>query len=177
MAYAELKDVKARAGRLRSAWDESTDPGDAEIERFLIDVSAEVDAFIGSAGYAVPVTDPVAAPALRSLVADKALMLAVEATWPGGSGPDAVRDLHARLSERVAGYDRQVAAGSLPALLYLSSQTGATEEGGAADFWTNEGADYEYWVRLTSVWPRFWTTDPWGLPASAQPEFRRGMKL
>lgn len=176
-AYADLSDLLARAGRLRDAWDTTTKPTIAEVEGFLDDAASEIDAFVASRGFQTPVEDPVAAPSLRNATADMALLLALRATWPGGSGPDAVKDLLTDVSKRVDGYRAAMVDGSLPALLLLASQAGATMQGGADNFWSEEGPEYEYWVRLTAYWPRFWETDPWGVPASMQPEFRRGQRF
>jgi hypothetical protein len=177
VAYAALEDVLARAGRLRTAWDETTDPATSEIESFLEQEAGTLDAVIGSRGFAVPVTDPIAAKALIGVNADRALLLAIRATWPGGRGSDAVRDLLDDVKARVAGYDAAIAAGNLAALLYLSSQSSAAQEGGASDFWTNEGADYDYWERFAGSYPNSWLSDPWGIPPSQQPQFSPGVRL
>jgi hypothetical protein len=177
MSYASRDDILARAGRLQDAWDETTQPSLGDLDLFLAQSAAEIDAWIGSRGFPVPVTDPTAAAALVSVNADKALLLALRATWPGGSGPDAVSDLIRDVEARVTAYDAAIAAGNLPALLLLSSTAAAGQEGGASDFWTEEGAEYEYWSRLTAWFPQSWITDPWGIPSSQQPEFRRGERF
>lgn len=173
MSYADRDDVVARAGALQDAWGPTTKPSLGDLDTFIAQESAELDARIAALGFAVPVSDPIAAPALAGLVADKALLLAVRATWPGGDGPAAVSDLIRDLEARVAGYDAALAAGNLPAVLYLSSTMAAAQEGGASNFWTTDGEAYEQWVALTGLWARSWMEDPWGVPASQQPAFRR----
>ena len=177
MAYAELADLKARAGRLAGAWDESTSPSDTDLRGFLDATAGEIDAAVAARGFPTPVSDVTAAKGLLNVNADMALLLALRATWPGGSGPTQVRELISDVEARVADYRKGLVDGTLMTLLLLAAQSGAEMEGGSADFWTTEGADYEYWSRLTSYWPRFWTTDPWGIPASMQPEFRRGERF
>lgn len=173
MSYAERDDVLARAGALRDAWGASTQPSLGDLDLFLTQTAAEVDAFIASRGFATPVTDPIAVAALAGVNADKALLLALRATWPGGSGPAAVSDLIRDVEARVTAYDVEIARGNLAALLYLSSTASATMEGGASDFWRTEGVEYDAWSRLTDMFPRSWVPDPWGVPASQQPMFRR----
>jgi hypothetical protein len=173
MAYATRDDVTARAGRLQDAWGPTTQPSLGDLDTFLTQTAAEIDAFVAARGFATPVTDPVASAALVGINADRALLLALRATWPGGSGPAAVSDLIRDVEARVAAYDAAVASGDLPALLLLASTAAAAVEGGADNFWDRDGVDYDYWVNLTSTWSRFWLTDPWGVPASQQPAFRR----
>lgn len=175
--YADRDDVTARAGVLQDAWGPTTKPSLGDLDTFIAQSEAEIDAMIAARGYAVPIDDPVATPALAGIVADKALLLALRATWPGGSGPAAVSDLIRDVEARVTGYDAALAKGDLPALLYLASTSAAATEGGASDFWTSDGVDYEYWVTITAMWPRYWWEDPWGIPASMQPEFRRGERF
>jgi hypothetical protein len=158
---------------LQDAWTEASQPSMADITQFLADAAAELDAVIAAHGFETPVTDAKAKAALVQANADMALLLALRATWPGGGGPAAVSDLIRDVEARVGGYQSALLAGDVPALLYLASTAGATAEGGASDFWTLDGVDYDYWVNLTAMWPRYWMTDPWGVPASQQPMFRR----
>lgn len=173
MSYADREDVLARAGALQDAWGQQTQPSLGDIDGYLAQTAAELDALIAARGFATPVEDPIAAPALAGVNADRALLLALRATWPGGSGPQAVSDLIRDVEARVTAYDQAIASGDLPALLYLASTAAAAVEGGAADFWTTDGVDYDFWVNLTSTWPVGWIADPWGVPASQQPAFRR----
>lgn len=177
MAYATRDDVLARAGRLQDAWDQTTQPSLGDIDTFIANAQAELDARIAASGYAVPIVDPVATPALAGVVADKALLLALRATWPGGSGPAAVSDLIRDVEARIAAYDRELASGDFAALLYLASTAAAAAEGGASNFWDRDAMTYEYWSRLTGGFARTWLADPWGVPASAQPAFRRGERF
>src|SRR4051794_14435327 len=130
MSYADRDDVLARAGRLQDAWQTSTQPSLGDLDTFLDQTAAEVDALIAARGFATPVEDPIAVAALKGVNADRALLLALRATWPGGSGPTGVADLIRDVEARVSAYDAAIAAGDLPALLYLGSTVAAQTEGG-----------------------------------------------
>lgn len=175
MAYAQVADVKARAGALGQAWSSDSDPSDTDLERMLEQVSGELDAFIGGAGYDVPIVDPVGAESLVSVNTDKALLLAIDATYGGAAN---VRDFRASVQKRVDAYDKAMDKGSLAILVYLGQQAAGSQESGAADFWTVDGTDDYYWSiwasRLGS-WP--FTTDQFGIPASQGPAFRKNMRL
>lgn len=168
VGYADVQDVLARAGVLAGAWDDSTTPGFAEIESFIRTTAREIDAGIGALGYPVPVTDPVAAPSLAGYNADKALLLAIDATWPGSSARDDVANLRTAIQARVDAADKLLTAGDLAAVLVLASEASSTQSGGAADFWSEEGSTYTWWL------DRF---QNWTLSPSEQPEFYRGMRL
>lgn len=176
MAYATFADLKARAGSLGQAWSESSDPSTTDIERILDQVSGELDLFIAGAGYDVPLSDPVGEQALVSVNVDKALLIALDATYVGDAAN--VKDFRASVKARVDAYDKAMEKGSAPILVYLGQQASGGWEGGAADFWTVDGTDDYYWsnwgARLAS-WP--WLTDQFGVPISQGPAFRKGMSL
>jgi hypothetical protein len=142
VAYATSQDVLARAGRLRAAAGNSGSPNDGEIGRFLDDVSAQLDAAIGALGLTVPVTDPRASAALRGIVADGALVLWLDATFPSSSSDEAADRLRASAERR---YNTALAAlgdpatlrTTLPAIALLLQQLGS-DESTATDFWTSE---------------------------------------
>lgn len=178
MAYAERDDVTARAGVLQDAFTASSQPSLGDLDTFLTQTAAELDAKIASLGFGVPITDPTAAAALVGVNADKALLLALRARWPGGSGPTQVSDLIRDVEARVSAYNQALAEGNLAALLYLASTDAAAAEGGASNFWTKEGPEYEQWEILTESWlGGAWLENPWGVPASQQPAFRRGERF
>jgi len=176
VSYAQLSDVKARAGVIATAWSADTQPADADIERILQQVSGELDALLASKGYPLPILDQTALDALVSITADKALLLAIDATYPGGSS--AISDLRANVLARVQAYDRAVADDNLPALLYLGETSLGAEEGGAADFWTVDGQNDYYWSLYAGrlgVWP--WAMDAFGVAPTQSPAFRKGERL
>lgn len=176
MAYATIADVKARAGAVAHAWSDQSDPSSTDVERIIEQVSSDLDMFIGGAGYDVPLADPVAAASLVSINVDKALLIALDATFPGDAAN--VKDLRASIQKRVDAYDKAIEKGSAPILLYLGQQAAGDYAGGAADFWTTDGTDDYYWSiwasRLGS-WP--FVTDQFGIPAAQGPAFRKGERM
>lgn len=150
MAYCEVEDVKSRAGRLRDAWDETTSPGDGDIERFIRDAGATVDIGLAAHGFTAPAVDAKVQAALTPVVADIALLTLLTATWPGGQGPAAVGPLADAVRQRVEGRDGKggylgaLAAGDVGFLLYLRAQE-EDDAAGAATFWTKE-AGYSSWL-------------------------------
>jgi len=172
VGYAEVEDVLARAGVLAAAWDDSTTPGTAEIESFIRTTASEIDAGVAGRGYSAPVLDPVARPALAGYNADKALLLTLDATWPGTSARDDVASLRTAVQARVTAADAALASGDLAAVLVLATQAGAEQEGGAANFWDEDGATYSWWLDRLQSWNA--PGDPWGVEG---PEFYRGMRL
>lgn len=149
-AYADVEDLKARAGRIRGAWDDTTEPNDGDLERFIRDASAAVDIALATHGFAVPATDVNVVGSLLPVVADIALLMALAATYPGGSGPQSVTALYEDVRVRVEGKDgkggylKGLADGTLPALQTLTNQDPGTNAG-AADFWTQEQG-YSSWL-------------------------------
>lgn len=144
MSYATLDTLKSRAGVLARRWDAGSQPGDGDLELYLEDTSAEIDAMVGGMGFSVPVTDPVAAAALSGWNADKALILALAATWPGGSGPQEVKDAIAAVQGRVTAYQTALDKGGLAAIAYLRAQE-ADAASGTDNFWNSEPG-YSPWL-------------------------------
>lgn len=87
--YADLNVLRARAGRLSGAWDLDTDPDEDDLERWLSECSSTLDLELGVHGVTTPVTDEQAIEVLGAMAADGALVLAIEATWPGEAPADA----------------------------------------------------------------------------------------
>jgi hypothetical protein len=149
MAYAEVEDIKSRAGRLRDAWDDTTTVSDGDLERFIRDAGATVDMALAAHGYDAPATDPLVTAALTPVVADMALLMALTATWPGGSGPAAVSDLIGEVRARVEGKDGKggylaaLADGQIGFLMYLREQEQG-DSSGASDFWNRETSYSSY---------------------------------
>lgn len=138
MAYAEVGVLLGRAGTLKGAWDDTTSPSLADLEQFLADASAQVDAQLGALGYDTPVVDERAAAALRPLVADLALMVAIEATWPGQAGPTGVRAAYDGARARVYGDDGGLRLATVTSLL---ATVGGSAGAGASDLWSREGLE------------------------------------
>lgn len=144
MSYATIETLKGRAGVLARRWDADSTPGDADLEIYLQDAAAEIDAKIGGMGFSVPVTDPVAAASLAGWNADKALLVALPATWPGGSGPQEVKDMIAAAQARVTAYEAASDKGGMAAIQYLRAQE-SNAASGSANFWEQE-RDYSPWI-------------------------------
>lgn len=176
MGYATFADVTARAGALGQAWHDGSDPSRADVERIIDQVAAEIDGLIAGSGFTLPLGDQTAIDSLVSINADKALLVALDATYVGDASH--VNDFRSSVQKRVDAYDNAIAAKDIAAVFYLGSTAAGAQEGGAADFWTVDGANDYYWSlyggRLGS-WP--WSLDPFGLSPSQGPGFRKGMSL
>lgn len=144
MSYATIEHLKGRAGVLADRWDADSQPGDADLEIYLDMAAGEIDALVGGQGFGVPVTDPVAAAALAGWNADKALLVALPATWPGSGGNQAVADAIKAAQARVGAYETALEKGGLAAISYLRAQE-ANAASGAANFWDAE-RDYSPWI-------------------------------
>jgi hypothetical protein len=139
MAYAELGALKGRAGRLSAAWSENSTPSDADLEEYLEQVSGLIDSSLAGIGITVPVENEGAMKALEGLVVDGALILAIEATWPGGiGGPPGVSELLSGARMRFYGLDGRSPNVQIVVPLI---ETEATYLPGASDLWTDEGID------------------------------------
>lgn len=183
MAYCEVEDVKARAGRLKDAWDDTTPVNDADIERFIRDAGATVDVALAAHGFDAPALDARVTGALVPVVADIALLTLLTATWPGGNGPASVSDAIQQVRLRVEGNDGKggylgaLASGDIGFLMYLREiEQGGTE--GSADFWSSE-TDYSSWLDDLQSGPLKLTHDGDGviLRGRLGPLFHKDMKL
>jgi hypothetical protein len=166
MAYAEVAHMRARAGYLADAWTEESRPSTTDLSVFLEDVAAELNAAIGGLGLDVPDAGSPAALALRGMNADGALLLALDATFPAGEGPEAATALQAAIRARYDAAWALLREGKLAAVAAISADD--PEALFATDFWT-ENPDY-------GQEPRGVTTDPFGCPNVAlDPAVYRGM--
>jgi hypothetical protein len=136
-AYAETYDAKARIGRLSRGIGERNTVTDADLERFLEDASAAVDAALGARGLAVPVTDGVATASLRAPVAVKGALEALRALFPAGDGPAAAVELIRSLEADWKVFVDGVVAGTAPVVVILEFDPEAPGLD-AGEFWTNE---------------------------------------
>lgn len=135
-AYATADDVKARAGRAANTFGVAGKrPNETDLEKFLIDVSAEIDSLLRGRGH-----DPAALPAgvaaaLRDLAAYGALYRAL----PGvdmSDRPDETKKLLDTARRIWEGGTKALAEGTLPALAQLEAAGGSS----AGDFWTDHPA-------------------------------------
>lgn len=136
--YADLNLLRARAGRLAGAWTLDTDPDEADLERFLAEASAQLDLELGGQAIETPVTDSNGAKVLSGIAADGALVMALEATWPGGGGRPDVTALRDGAQAR---WDAALAAirdGTSALVTFLTTAGGVTAEPAASCFWIQE---------------------------------------
>jgi hypothetical protein len=174
-SYATLADVKARAGAVGQAWYDTSAPSATDVERLIDQVAGELNAYIAGEGYDTTSLDDTAKNSLTGVNADKALLLALDATY---AGDNSITELRASVKARVDAYDKAMEVGDMPALLYLSATGAGAQQGGASDFWTVDGVDDYYWSLYAGrlgAWP--WVLDPFGIPPSQSPVFRKGMRL
>ena len=145
MSYAQVADVKARAGRLAPSWERDTNPSDADIERFVADETGLVDAAIAARGLAAPVAGSAAARALRGVVADGALLLTLAGTFPSGEGPAAALKLIEATQGRYDAAWSALNGGSHVAIVVLEGTDAGAPS--ASSFWDVEpdygNLDYE----------------------------------
>ena len=89
MAYAQVDDVQGRMAH--SAIDATSTASSDQVERFLGDCAAEINAALSVRGVAVPVTTPLwYLDDLRSINADGATALTLRAIYPDTRGPGEV---------------------------------------------------------------------------------------
>jgi hypothetical protein len=131
--YATRVQVLARAGRLRNAWTETSQPSLPDIDGFLEDVSAMVDAVLASRGFTAPSQDATVTSSLADMVAYGALLRALDAQFPAASGPQEVQELRRVASRTWDAGIKSVADGDHPAVVYLESLSSAP---GTTDFWS-----------------------------------------
>lgn len=135
MAYGSVDEVRGRAGNLGQHWTPGSArrPNAEDIELFLTQVSDEIDGLIGALGHTLPIATP-AAEALKGTVLDGALVLALEAQFPGGL-PDDVNTIYAGASARYARSLRLIEEGKHPAIALLESEPGTPS---ASTLWSEE---------------------------------------
>lgn len=143
-SYATVEDVLARMGKLRGVVGNNDAPDESEIERFIEDLSANVDVLFGHYGAAVPITDATTLGALRPVVADAAAVLALEGAFPGGPVPAEVSDLIDRITARRDAAWKSISDGTSPIVVVIEDEAGSAL--GASSFWTDEP---EYGIGMT----------------------------
>lgn len=163
MAYADLDAVRTRYGRLAEAISETSQPSYSQIETLLEETSSEIDALLGSRGFAVP-TDGAAALALRGLNADLATLRALPGSFPHGAGRAAAEELIGDIRRRVESEWSSLVSGKHVAVLLLESG-GPGTAAGATSFWQTEGAR-----EVRSEYPG-------GVKTTTDPGAERGMKF
>lgn len=136
MAYADLGDVKARAGALARAWSPASEPSDSDITDFLQQTADEIDALLTARGYTPPAAGTAAAKALLGINADAALVLALEATYPEGAGLASASTQIEEARARVTAASKAIVDGTFPAVALLESSGSAPS---ASSFWQEEG--------------------------------------
>lgn len=135
MAYSDLAAVKARAGALSNAWTNVSKPSETDIAGFLDDVAAEIDALLEARGLTPPAPGSAAANALRGINADGALLLALEATYPEGSGPSSAGKILDTVRSRYEDAVSALVEGKLAAIALLEAGSAAPS---ASNFFSNE---------------------------------------
>lgn len=137
MPYATYDDVVARAGRARIAFGQSGAPDTTEIEQFLIDVAAEIDAKLNAVGVTIPATDSVLVAALRGVNADGATIMALDSTFPSSQVDKAADRLLDRLERRYMSVMRQIEEGTWPAIQGVIN-AGVSISPVADNFWSHD---------------------------------------
>lgn len=168
--YAAVLDVKALGGFLSDAWQESgTVVTEADLATFIVLASSDVDVILASAGIALPLTSLVAVAGLRGLVADGALVLAINATWPNDPPGQA-------LAARTAANDRWMAGleglrNGTHSVLDLLEQDAGNIDRSASSLWQAEPQYGLYgWYRGVFIG----AIDPDDLNPNLAPQSRRG---
>jgi hypothetical protein len=134
-SYADVEAVQARAGVLSTAWTATSSPSLTDIAGFLDDIAAEIDAALGGRSLTAPAAGSVAANALKNGNALGALVLALQATFPEGSGPASASK---QIDSARAEYEALMAAimdGTHPAVRLLEAGAASAR---ATTFWHNE---------------------------------------
>lgn len=151
MSYAELPAVLGRAGAAGGYFTDSSDPDLSDVERFLVQTASEIDVAIAAINVTVPITDAVAVGALEGLNADGALVLALEAAFPGkGQRPDAIGAILEGARARWTAGIAALMSGKAPLCGYLTNLQGASGPGGATAFWIEEPDYGAYGSRSTT---------------------------
>ncbi len=90
MAYCTVDDIESRLSQwlLGDNLSEDTRPTRQDVEGFIADIAAELDAIIAGHGLSVPVTNATAVAALKGYNATGAASVAANAMFPGQAGAD-----------------------------------------------------------------------------------------
>jgi hypothetical protein len=168
VAYAALGDVQARAGALSGRVDGQLEAVDRRHHHVPDDVAAEIDAALAGRGLAI--TDPAspAGKALKNVNALGALVLALQATYPEGSGPSSASKAIDDARGEFDGLMASIMDGTHPAVRSLEAGTATTR---ATSFWEQEPYYGEF-----PFDPRLDPLSPDANPNTA-PAFARGQSL
>jgi hypothetical protein len=133
--YASAAELRARAGGIGQYWTSGSSrrPNEEDLLLFLDQVSDEIDGLVGALGHTLPIASA-AADALKGTVLDGALMLALEAQFPGGV-PDDVRTIYTGARDRYARSWKMLDEGKHPAIALLESEPGTPS---ASTLWSEE---------------------------------------
>lgn len=169
MPYAQAAEVKARAGALAKAWTRDSTPGDAEIDLFLQQLSDEIDSLMSLRGVGLPLAAALSG-ALGPVTADGALLLMLDATWPGEAGRASVKALRDEVAKRYAAKYGCLRDGSDP---IFEAALGIAPGTHASSLWTDGSGG------LTSVGPisgsvTFLDRALGGCDPGLEPTFRKG---
>lgn len=167
MAYAELAAVTRRAGVLSGAWGDNTDVSTQDVQEMLEEVAGDIDAVLSGLGFAVPVTNEVAARSLANLNADGALLIALEATFPETESNRAASAMLADVRSRYEDGMKALAAKTYPAVVALTEATTGSASPEASSLWD----DPPQWPEPC---PEEFVTSPrWWRPPRSRPAFER----
>lgn len=152
MAYAAFPDVEARAGRFAGVFTiAGKHPDQSDIEAYLDELSAQVDAAIEARGYDPALIDQRAQDALRDLVAYGALARGLRGV-SGDRELDQLRDYAQKVwgqamgdpaSNTTAGQQGSIAAGSHPVIVNLEAGAGGVAGTSAGSYWDDRPAPTE----------------------------------
>lgn len=142
MAYAQISDLKARAGVLANSWSSESTPSDSDLADFLDQVAAEVDAVLGWRELGAP-AEGTAGEALLAVNADGALLIALAATYPESSGPSSAAETIQAIQARYDLAMAELVEGTHPAILLL--EAGAVNAR-ATSFWEQEPLYGEFYT-------------------------------
>ncbi len=162
VGYTSVANVQARAGSLLD--DLEANPTQAELEGFIASVAHTLDGYLAGSGHAVPTLDPVAVAALEGVNTDGALVLALEARFPGSETLEALVGARARWAAALLALGK----GTHPALVALSEDTSGLQAG---SFFADEAQGYRVAaLDPLRVWPR-------PLNLNTEPTIYEGMTL
>lgn len=82
MAYASLQATVSRGGALLEDISPATTPTQEQVEEWLEEIQALIDAYVSGYGYTVPMTDPTAVQVLSAVNADGGAIMAIEVRFP-----------------------------------------------------------------------------------------------
>jgi hypothetical protein len=130
IAYATYADVKSRAGRIASAFEQAgKHPDSNDIAQFLVDVDSEIDAALRGRGFDPTTLDAATVAAFKDPAAYGALARALAGLT--GAPADLVATANKIWTEAILAIEN----GTFPALRQLAASTAGDNAG---SFWTDE---------------------------------------